>query len=261
MMTLDEGGWRRSAVRVVAPPPALRDLVELFWIDEWSGDEGHGRQFRIVADDAPHVLWYLDGADGLRTQRVSLVGARAHYHDADLTGRRLLIGARLLPGTLPIITGYPAFALTNRMVPLAAVASCPSRTLERIRPRSPDECVHELSSVLEQLRGRCRRLDPRAEWTAMLSRTESPSVGVMAKAFGMSTRAIRSWSTATLGMGVKRLLTIRRLHAALELRMSGARDTWSQVAAAAGYADQSHLIRDCRALLGESPARFVARAG
>jgi AraC-like DNA-binding protein len=37
--------------------------------------------------------------------------------------------------------------------------------------------------------------------------------------------------------------------------------TWSRIAAAHGFADQSHLVRDCRAMLGESPSEFVARAG
>ena len=30
--------------------------------------------------------------------------------------------------------------------------------------------------------------------------------------------------------------------------------------AEAGYADQSHLVRDCRAFLGEPPTSFAARA-
>jgi AraC-like DNA-binding protein len=61
-------------------------------------------------------------------------------------------------------------------------------------------------------------------------------------------------------MGLKRLLKIRRLHAALELRLAGAHETWGQVAAAAGYADQPHLVRDCRTFLGESPSEFVSRS-
>jgi AraC-like DNA-binding protein len=229
MMTLDEGGWRRSTVRVFAAPPALRDLIELVWVDEWSEDETRSRQFRIVADDAAHLLWYLGGADGRRTERVSIVGARSRYHDADLSGRRVLIGARLLPGALPLLTKAPAFPLTDRAVPLTEIAASASRALEQLGPRTADEGVQQLSEV--------------------------------ARVFDVSPRALRSWSAATFGMGLKRLLTIRRLHAALELRLSATLGTWSQVAAAAGYADQSHLIRECRALLGESPTTFIARGG
>jgi AraC-like DNA-binding protein len=261
MMTLDEGGWRRSTVRIFAAPPTLRDLIELVWVDEWSDDETRSRQFRIVADDAAHLLWYLGGADGRRTERVSIVGARSRYHDADLSGRRLLIGARLLPGALPVFTRIPAFRLTDRAVPLTEVAASASRALDHLRPRTEDEGVQQLCEVLDRMRGPGRQLDPFALWIASLSRSEMPSVSEIARAFDVSARAIRSWSAATFGMGLKRLLTIRRLHAALELRLSATLGTWSQVAAAAGYADQSHLVRDCRALLGESPTTFIARGG
>ena len=74
-MTLDEGGWRRSAVRVIAPPTALKGIVELFWIDEWSAAETSGRQFRVVADDAPHVLWHVSRDGARRVQRLTVVGA------------------------------------------------------------------------------------------------------------------------------------------------------------------------------------------
>ena len=261
MMTLDEGGWRRSTVRVFAAPPALRDLIELIWVDEWSEDETRSRQFRIVADDAAHLLWFLGGDEGRRTERVAIVGARSRYHDADLSGRRLLIGARLLPGALPLLTKAPAFPFTDRAVPLTEIAASASRALEHLRPRSGDEGVQQLSEVLDRMRGRGRHLDPFAVWIASLSRSEMPSVSEVARVFDVSPRAIRSWSATTFGMGLKRLLTIRRLHAALELRLSATLGTWSQVAAAAGYADQSHLIRECRALLGESPTAFIARGG
>jgi len=34
---------------------------------------------------------------------------------------------------------------------------------------------------------------------------------------------------------------------------------WARIAATTGYFDQSHLIRDFRLLLGETPRTFLAR--
>lgn len=255
-MTLDEGGWRRPNVRVVSPPPALRDVVELLWLDQWNDEATTAHSFRIVADDAPHILWYLSGDHVLRTQRLSVAGARAWHHDANLHGRRVMAGARLVPGAIPRLFDMPAFALTNRSVPLASIAVGSIRTP---RHATRDSLIGDLSTLIAALRG-SRAGDSRAKWIASQHRAGSITVGSFAETFVMPPRSLRAWSARTLGMGLKRLLKIRRLHAALELRLEGKHETWTRIAAAAGYADQSHLIRDCRALLGESPSEFIARS-
>lgn len=256
VMTLDEGGWRRTNVRVVTPPPILRDLVELFWLDEWNDEATTAHSFRIVADDAPHILWYLSGERVLRTQRLSVAGARSWYHDANLQGRRVMAGARLVPGAIPLLFDLPAFGLTNRSVPLASIASASIRMPHRV---TRDSLVDDLYTLIDGCRRR-RIGDSRAAWIAGRHRAGSTTVGSFAETFGMPPRSVRAWSARTLGMGLKRLLKIRRLHAALELRLTRADETWGQIAATAGYADQSHLIRNCRALLGESPSEFMARS-
>jgi AraC-like DNA-binding protein len=129
----------------------------------------------------------------------------------------------------------------------------------RLRHTTRDGLVADLGELIATLRhGRVG--DSRAAWIAGQRRAGGTTVATFARLFEMPPRSVRAWSTRTLGMGLKRLLKIRRLHAALELQLSGAHATWSQIAATAGYADQPHLIRDCRALLGESPSEFVARA-
>ena len=261
-MTLDEGGWRRSAARIVTPPASLDGIVELFWIDEWSDAETRARQFRVVADDAPHVLWHVCRPRTHCVQRLTLVGARASHHDVDLSGRQLLIGARLRPGTLPLLTHLPAMLFTNRSVPLTEVVSPPTaRAIRRMRAGCPEAAVDQLANLIASLPRQRSSVDPRAAWIGALDRDERTSVAELEHTLGMSPRTLRAWSVANLGMGLKRLLRIRRLHSALEMWLSGAHDSWTRVAAAAGYADQPHLIRDCRALLGQAPAAFVARAG
>jgi AraC-like DNA-binding protein len=258
-MTLDEGGWRRPNVRLIAPPAVLSDVVEFFWVDEWTNDVTRAHSFRIVADDAPHILWYLTGDELLRTQRMVIVGARARHHDVSLSSRRIMAGARLVPGSIPTLFGIPAIALTNRSFPVAVAASAPVAVrVRQMKVATRAGLVDDLSSLIELLRNR-RVGDSRAAWIARRRRSELMTVESFARIFAMPPRSARAWSGRTLGMGLKRFLNIRRLHAALELRLSRTHETWGQVAAAAGYADQPHLIRDCRRLLGESPSEFLAR--
>ena len=153
--TADEGGWRRSAVRVIAPPTALKGIVELFWIDEWSAAETSGRQFRVVADDAPHVLWHVSRDGARRVQRLTVVGSRAWHHDVDLSGRHLLIGARLRPGALPLLTHLPASRFTNRSQYRQSKSLTRWRhDRSRIAPVCPDAAVDQLATLILRYRGR-----------------------------------------------------------------------------------------------------------
>jgi AraC-like DNA-binding protein len=164
----------------------------------------------------------------------------------------------LRPGAVPQIARIPAHELTNRSIPVTAVTSASGARLIRCAHADRRVSVQRLGQLIADIR-RHGGVDARADCIARLGRADVVSISMLSQAFGMSQRALRAWSLATLGMGLKRLLKIRRLHAALEMRLSGSCGTWSRTAAAAGYADQPHLVRDCRALLGEPPAAFVGR--
>jgi AraC-like DNA-binding protein len=62
-----------------------------------------------------------------------------------------------------------------------------------------------------------------------------------------------------VGLGPKQLCRILRLGRALQLAKGGA-SGWAEVASQAGYCDQSHLVREVRAIAGVSPGEWRALA-
>jgi AraC-like DNA-binding protein len=62
----------------------------------------------------------------------------------------------------------------------------------------------------------------------------------------------------SVGLSPKVLGRVLRLRQAVRrLESAGRPLSWAGVAAAAGYADQAHLIREFRALAGVTPAAYV----
>ncbi|WP_239071311.1 helix-turn-helix domain-containing protein, partial [Amycolatopsis sp. SID8362] len=81
----------------------------------------------------------------------------------------------------------------------------------------------------------------------------------VAEEVGVSERALRRHLAHAVGAGPKQVHRIRRFqHFLRRLEPLVARRTsLADVAADLGYADQSHLGRDCRRLSGSSPAALV----
>ena len=81
----------------------------------------------------------------------------------------------------------------------------------------------------------------------------------MADAAGASLRHLQRLFRQTTGLTLKEYARIRRFRAALGPRIEDTGTSWSETAAAHGYADHAHLTREFRALSGASPSRLAAR--
>ncbi|WP_327228395.1 AraC family transcriptional regulator [Streptomyces platensis] len=80
------------------------------------------------------------------------------------------------------------------------------------------------------------------------------SVKQLAAQTRCSSRQLERGFLEQVGLPPKSLAQIVRLQEALRLKYSGL--TWADTAAAAGYHDQSHLVRSFKALVGCTPSRF-----
>jgi hypothetical protein len=81
-MDLDQGGGNQANTVALAAPPALAGFVERIWVSEWVVPPWVQR-WRVVADDAPHIIWHLlDGSTRAAGQGIGVVGARSVHFDA-----------------------------------------------------------------------------------------------------------------------------------------------------------------------------------
>jgi transcriptional regulator GlxA family with amidase domain len=88
------------------------------------------------------------------------------------------------------------------------------------------------------------------------------NVGVesVARRAGVTRRHLERRFQDEVGLGVKEMARLARLHAALALIERPSPPGAAEVAARCGFSDQAHLIRECRAWTGRTPARFATEA-
>jgi AraC-like DNA-binding protein len=80
----------------------------------------------------------------------------------------------------------------------------------------------------------------------------------LAAAHNLSTRQLERAFREHVGIPPKTFSRLARLNHALDLSRRNPAEDWAGIALAAGFYDQSHMVRDFRALTGETPLGFAA---
>ena len=254
MVWLDEGGRGSAYARLIPPPASLAPWVEHLWIER-EHCPAPEQQWRIVADFCGHLVFAVDSRPGGATARCSMVGSRAVYGDISVARRRLTIGARLRIGALAELTRTRADLFTGRAFPVEDIFGFTGRELiDRLSHAAPDRAVVYLQEFLER---ELSNRNPDLQWQTALRSVRS--VASLAGALNLSPRAAYARTLEIAGLSPRRLLRIMRLHRALHFSAMERR-RWPEIAYLAGFADQAHMVREFRALLGDSPNSWRRRS-
>jgi AraC-like DNA-binding protein len=213
-----------------APPEAWREVVACCW--EQRVDTG--RVQRVLPDGHADVLLYGSGA-------VELVGIYDHVALPVLPGGTEIRGIRLRPEAIASAFRLEASELRNVTVPAEDVIG--ARGARRLR----DD--HAVDAWI-------RSITPDRRTAAAIKLLQSVSVEGAATKLGISPRQLQRAIVGNVGLPPKALQRVMRMQRFLHLARR--RGELAAAAADAGYADQSHMTREVRALSGLTPARLLA---
>jgi AraC-like DNA-binding protein len=246
------------------PSAELADWVECYW-----SIRGHAAApvaNRVLPDGCSDVIL---GIEGMGAAVVGTMRTAVMY---PMSGAVDLFGVRFRPGRAAPFLGVPLSELTDRRLGVGELWGGGSGELDdAFEPAAAGERVVRVERVLlSRLRtwsGRRRGSQELAERAIGLLRQARGGVGVreVAAALGVGERRLQRAFDQAVGMGPKALagvLRFRRLVRMVERAGYGRRIAWAALAAEAGYADQAHLVRECKRLAGITPGAFAAeRAG
>lgn len=250
-------------VRTFQPSAALADLVRCFQVIEMPEEAT-----RSLLPDPGTVVAFRDrGAAELVED-----GASSRIPDACITGprrtsRRIrtfaggrVVVAKLREQAAARVFDVPADALHAAVLPADSLAprAAVDRTLARIKEAATDE---ERVAVLEAFlasRRTQRAPDPLVGHAVQVIRSRRGSVRIadLARQLGVGLDALEKRFRREVGTAPRQLASLLRLHRAVEAHLAGV--SLSSVAYEAGYYDQSHFIREFRAVTGQPPGRYFA---
>jgi AraC-like DNA-binding protein len=231
-------------------PAGLRHAIACLWA-QVTPDTGD-RQGLVLPDGCTDLVWeqgrgaYVAGPDTGPVRTVMTAGT-------------VIVGVRFRPSAGGPALGLPLSELRDQRVDLTDLRPRDARRLTGTL--DPDTAAARALDVAAALVADSAP-DPAVTWAAALLADPRARTEDVAAEVGLSPRQLGRRCHAAVGYGPKtlqRVLRFRRFVSeidAVPLSRSDARDL-AAMAAQAGYADQAHLTRECRALAGLTPAALA----
>lgn len=220
----------------------------------WTRGAGDGRaDILVLPDGCADIVWRSDGA--LFVAGPDL-GPVVHAHPLATT----FVGFRLQPGVAASVLGVAADELRDRQVPLAELwGRAGGELAEQLAGAGNDGDRRALLAHALHARVAPEDFDEAVLAAARTLERGSRHVADVAERVGLSDRSLRRRFIRQVGYGPKTFARVMRLRRFLALGENTGNGL-ATLAAAAGYADQAHLTRECRQLTGRTPAELVAAA-
>jgi AraC-like DNA-binding protein len=240
-------------------PPGLRHAIACLWA-QVTPDGAADRETLVLPDACSDLIWepgrgaYLAGPDTGPVRTVIKAGG-------------MVLGVRFRPSAGGPALGVPLSELRDQRVDLADLRRRDaSRLPGTLDPQTAATRALELAAALVTDGGP----DPDATRAAVLLADPRTHAEDVAAEIGLSMRQLRRRCHAVVGYGPKtlqRVLRFRRFVARIDAGppsgQAGVHPGYdlAALAAEAGYADQAHLTRECRALAGLTPAALARQRG
>ncbi len=256
-------------LRTYTPGPPLNEFVDRFWL--CSDTPPHPRE-RILPNGTVQLVINLSD-DEIRIYDASDLACPRRYSGAAVSGpysnfflidplvHASIIGVYFRPGRALPVLGGRASDVADAHVDLESVWGPMAAELrERLCTAARPE---QRFAVLEEVLLRRLRQQPRLHGAipVALDAFEYADAAVkvrdLARQVGLSQRRFIQLFTAEVGLTPKLYGRVRRFHRARELVRKATQPDWAAVAAACGFFDQSHLIRDFGEFSGLSPVTYL----
>ena len=249
----------------LAPPPPLDRLVHCFWF--LSGTPDASAPQPIVPDGRAELVLHLAEPFGLvddagrprRQANALLAGQLTRPIAVTPLGTVDVMGIRFRTAAARSVLGLPLGEMTDRVHPLGDVAPKLAGALLLAAERSR-HVVERVRHVAQALQHHVARAPTPLIWGAVLTleSRDWTGVGQLATGLGVTARTLERRFWDEIGVAPKTLHRVLRFRRAFRLLQQGSPRSMARVAAAAGYADQPHLIREFRRLAGTTPRRFFS---
>ncbi|PKB13958.1 AraC-like DNA-binding protein [Novosphingobium kunmingense] len=199
----------------------------------------------------------IESGERIATPSVCLFGPLGHYrYDMECANGYRSFRIRLQPASAGRLFGVDPLALADRFQPI----SLPDGLLEALHAAAPDYpamaalCDRWIAGLVA---GGLSECEVARAARVVRERRGQVGIGSLHDSSGLSMRHFQRRFKALTGQNPKHYARVCRVAHAVWMKECNADLPWTAIAVDVGYADQSHFIRDFKALTGMIPRNFV----
>ena len=239
-----------------APHASLRGHVRCLWINDLSGARSECLQ--VVPDGCVDIV--------LTGETLCIAGPDTRPILARMPRGAIIVGVRFHPGAASAWLGQPLSEIANVRVPLAEFwGDDVTRLLDGAAAgRSAKQLADDLEAILVGRLPAVGLADPQIALLRRAAGDNCMPAGLkldrLAANVGLSERTLRRRCVDAFGYGFKTLDRVLRFQRFFRLASRPEDHNLADIAARAGYADQSHMTREVRRMSGIAAGEFVAQA-
>lgn len=245
------------------PPPIIADSIKAIWCARGTKQEFDAPE-PIVPDGCVEIIFnlgdrFINAETGTLQPRDLLAGQMTRPVIALPTGDVDLIGVRFKTGRAGAALRTPMWELQDQLIAASDVVGGLDRLADELRDLPQPERLEHLGRALaerldETDGGTMHSVD---EALSMIDAARgSIAIEKVATRVGITRRHLERQFREFVGLGAKHVARIARIHSALGLLHRQPALSGAEIAAACGYSDQAHLIRECQELAGQTPRRL-----
>lgn len=252
--------------RQIQPPEALKPYVQYFLVLDSGSVFENKRTFKVLADGYPGLVFQANPQSflyqGKALSQLFLHGLITTYSDKTTTGFFYNIVVCFQPHALRQVFGIGAHELTDQYIDLDLVLK--NNLIDQLAIQTTASSqIHILSTfILDQLKLNQQREIVKIRY-AIEKLKNQPTEGLLRtiqSELALSERSLERLFKSSIGISPKLYFRINRFQRALSCLRNTPRQSFSAIAYACNYADQSHYIREFNEFSGTTPKLFLEQS-
>jgi AraC-like DNA-binding protein len=243
-----------------SPVPALRELVSSVWVQQ-VGRDAAPYVHRRIPNGAVELVCRVGSAP-------QVIGPLTEPLLEVLQPGTTIVGVRFVPGAFPVVAGQPASEVVGLALDAEQLWGRSAAALGEVvgTAASPHEALAAVQLHVQELARAGETSDPLVSKVVHgLMPWRTVDVTSLRASLHISETQLRRRCHTAVGLAPKALHRMLRFQGFLALvqqaiahSRAATDDGLGLLALRAGYADQSHLTRECVRLTGVSPRVFIA---